>query len=736
MGGSGGSTGDIRDPYAAERLEAIAPEAYHSRREFLQRTAVAAGLAAGLGLVVDPETVVAEAARRQRAHQIPSPRNLPIDTFVVLMMENRSFDHYLGWLPGADGRQAGTHVHRRTGPRALDLPAPRQLPGLRVPRSRPLLGGRAHRARRRPHGRLSARPERRVLDRLLRRARPAVHAARREDVHRVRPLFLLIARIDLSEPRVHARRPVLRNDGQLAAVHADGRARVPDTTIFHALSKAGVANRYFYTDIPVSALWGAPGVARSSQVQTYYEQAATGTLPALSFVDPAFNGEDQGTSGDEHPHGDVRVGQAFIADVVHAFLESPQYKRGALFIVYDEWGGFFDHVVPPRVPDLRASSDLNSDFGQMGFRVPAVVVSPYARRGHVDHTIYGFESILKMIRYRYGLPPLTPRDLFANNIAAAFDFESKPDLTPPSLPQPPEVMSAACSGSIAGRLERQCRARRRDAARLSDHGSTDVAAPDAARPPQASRPRHDARRAATSSACISATGRRRRRRCSATRRSSGSVRRRPRFAIAAVTAAAVAALGRAAASPAPTVSTRCGSRSQSPRSRARPSRSRSPSTCHADADALDSATAPLRIRAKLAGECGGTFDTTPGPVLIDVELSPQPATGQPYQATARGSGKPVAYGQRTVCAFLEEEGDNRQFANDTVDRRWSTCPSHARPRRTATTRRENRWPARRQLRHANRRANRLRLKLVAKRGKTVARDRRAARKACGPGVPL
>ncbi|MFZ0974259.1 MAG: alkaline phosphatase family protein [Solirubrobacteraceae bacterium] len=178
-----------------------------------------------------------------------------------------------------------------------------------------------------------------------------------------------------------------------------------------------------------------------------FTQAATGTLPALSFVDPAFNGEDQGTSGDEHPHGDVRVGQAFIADVVHAFLESPQFKRGALFIVYDEWGGFFDHVVPPRVPDLRASTDLSSDFGQMGFRIPAVVVSPYARRGYVDHTIYGFESILKMIRYRYGLPPLTPRDLFANNIAAAFDFESKPDYAPPALPQPPEVMSAACSGS-------------------------------------------------------------------------------------------------------------------------------------------------------------------------------------------------------------------------------------------------------------------------------------------------
>ena len=116
-------------------------------------------------------------------------------------------------------------------------------------------------------------------------------------------------------------------------------------------------------------------------MQTYYEQAASGTLPALSFVDPSFNGEDQGTSGDEHPHGDVRVGQAFISDVVHAFMESPQYKSGALFIVYDEWGGFFDHVVPPRVPDLRASCNLDNDFGQMGLRIPAVVVSPYARRG-------------------------------------------------------------------------------------------------------------------------------------------------------------------------------------------------------------------------------------------------------------------------------------------------------------------------------------------------------------------
>src|ERR1700751_2455574 len=107
---------DIQGPLEAERFAALHPEAYHTRRDFLQRTAVTAGLAAGLGLVLDPDTVVAEAARRQRQVELPSPRNLPIDTFVVLTMENRSFDHYLGWLPGADGRQAGLRFTDTHGP--------------------------------------------------------------------------------------------------------------------------------------------------------------------------------------------------------------------------------------------------------------------------------------------------------------------------------------------------------------------------------------------------------------------------------------------------------------------------------------------------------------------------------------------------------------------------------------------------------------------------------------------
>ncbi|MBV9466139.1 MAG: hypothetical protein JO206_09050 [Solirubrobacterales bacterium] len=156
----------------------------------------------------------------------------------------------------------------------------------------------------------------------------------------------------------------------------------------------------------------------------------------------------------------------------------------------------------------------------------------------------------------------------------------------------------------------------------------------------------------------------------------------------------------------------------------------------ADAGALDIATAPLRMRVKLAPECGATFATTPGPVLLDKPLAPQPATGKAYAATVRGSGRPTAYGIQTVCAFLEEQGDERMFANDTtnvVDVSVSCTVAAARydGARAALSR------AQRQLRRARSRGARARLKrLVARRRRALNGDRRPALRACGPGVPL
>jgi phospholipase C len=255
------------------------------------------------------------------------------------------------------------------------------------------------------------------------------------------------------------------NDLPVLTGEPDKNTGFPDTTIFAALDRKGVSNQYYYSDIPVSALWGATGLARARPVSQYYAQCESGTLPHVSFVDPYFAGsagEGPGASGDEHPHGDVRMGQAFMADVVHAFMESPQFARGALFIVYDEWGGFFDHVAPPRVPDERNHLSAARDYGLMGFRIPAITVSPFARRGHVDHTRHGFESILKMIEYRFALKPLTRRDAYANNIARAFDWQSKPRLEPPELPRPEHVVSVPCA--IGGSAQ----------ARASEHDLVDM----------------------------------------------------------------------------------------------------------------------------------------------------------------------------------------------------------------------------------------------------------------------
>src|SRR3954463_15441231 len=442
---------DLHDPEHAERLADEAPDDYVRRREFLQRTALAAGLTTALGTVLPSETLVAEAARRQRRKPLPAPKNLPIDTFVVLMMENRSFDHYLGWLPGADGRQAGltytdlagaSHATHRLTPdfQGCDHPDP----------DHSWEGGRAQVNSGAMDGFLrSGFNDEFAIGYYAEEDLPFVGHGAKAFTSYDRFFCSLLASTYPNREYMHAAQSYGKLDNSFPEAGFQDQG-FPDTTIFAALKARGVDSRYFFNDLPVSALWGQKGLARSSRVEDYYLRCEQGTLPPLSFVDPAFGNEGGGTSGDEHPHGDIRAGQAFMADVVHAFMESPQWKRGALFIVYDEWGGFFDHVRPPRVPDIRNSTDPNTDFGQMGIRVPAVTVSPWVRRGHVSHSIFGFESILKMIEYRYGLAPLTRRDAYAQNIARSFDFASKPRLEVPDLPDPPTVALTQCSNQPPG----------------------------------------------------------------------------------------------------------------------------------------------------------------------------------------------------------------------------------------------------------------------------------------------
>ncbi len=120
-------------------------------------------------------------------------------------------------------------------------------------------------------------------------------------------------------------------------------------------------------------------------------------------------------SASEHPPDGMCEGEDATVHVINTIMQSPQWRSTAIFLTWDDWGGFYDHVPPPQV-------DL---FG-LGFRVPTIVISPYSRSGHVSHTVYEFSSILKFAEDTFGLSRLTKRDSLANSMMDCFDFSQTP----------------------------------------------------------------------------------------------------------------------------------------------------------------------------------------------------------------------------------------------------------------------------------------------------------------------
>jgi phospholipase C len=223
-------------------------------------------------------------------------------------------------------------------------------------------------------------------------------------------------------------------------------------TILESLDRAGVPTAEYFVDLPTALLWGPRMFPFVRRIDAFFEDASAGALPNVTFVTPQFGGPFR---TDDHPHGTIRLGQRFIDSVFGAFLRSPQWHRGMFVLVYDEWGGFFDHVPPPVVPDARSSPDDLENFGQTGFRVPSIVASPYARPGYVDHNLYDHTSIIRFLEWRFlGAPPqgvgrrgdrwfLTRRDRFANNLGASLRFgHPEPDFEMSALP--PTEISGPC----------------------------------------------------------------------------------------------------------------------------------------------------------------------------------------------------------------------------------------------------------------------------------------------------
>jgi phospholipase C len=445
----------------AELEELRDPEGALRRRDFLRRSAYTAGLATAATLL-PTELILKEAARNQAFAAMPTPSNMEIDHFVVLMMENRSFDHYFGWHTGANAVQSRSYPDPQNGNtpvatrHASTLDAQWQGCGHPDPDhswdgGRAQLGSSSPGSSTEPDGFLEGDNDEFALCYYNEDEVEFIHAAAKEFTLYDKFHCSLMASTwpnryymwsASSGGRKNNDPPVQTGGNQWNTIFDRAQTKtLSDPT-------NPVTARYFPSDLPFSAVWGPRGVPWTGSMPEYYARCASGTLPSISFVDPPFRdgGGGDGLSADEHPLGDIRLGQAFMADVVNAFIESPCWERGALFIVYDEWGGFFDHAPTQSVADDRQdTSNINSDFGLMGYRIPAVAISPYAGRGAVSGTLHGFESILKLIGYRFGFADLCMRDANANNIGDSFTNWTTPDFTRPSLPDPNHIVSKPCT---------------------------------------------------------------------------------------------------------------------------------------------------------------------------------------------------------------------------------------------------------------------------------------------------
>jgi len=229
--------------------------------------------------------------------------------------------------------------------------------------------------------------------------------------------------------------PTFPNRQYFHSGESEGRKRDPGplragifntTTIWDKLAAARVPAAYYYADTPASLLvYGARMHPYIRSLDRYFEDCAAGTLPNFVFISPSFSGPYRTNN---HPRGCINVGERFVLETIGAFVQSPQWRRGMFALFYDEWGGFFDHVRPPILPDERASTVDANNFGQAGFRVPSIIASPYARQNFVDSTVYDHTSLIRFLEWRFlGAPAhgpgrgpsdwyLTKRDRHAANL--------------------------------------------------------------------------------------------------------------------------------------------------------------------------------------------------------------------------------------------------------------------------------------------------------------------------------
>jgi phospholipase C len=387
-------------------------------------------------------SIFARAAVAQSTPSLPPPDQAGFEHVVVVMMENRSFDHFFGWLPGANGQQAGLNYKDSAG---LSHPTHALAPdyqgcGFNDP-GHSYENGRVQYNNGGADGWLLDGSGNDVY---------AIGYYGQSDLAflgAAGPAFTVLDNYfcGILGPTYPNR--FYQHAGQTDRLtNSSVTSTLP--TIWDRLQAKGLSGRYYFTNLPVLALWGSKYANISKQFGQFLVDAAAGTLPNVAYVDPDFAGELSDTSNDDHPHGDIRDGEAFLNQVYNAIRTSPNWSKTILIINFDEWGGFYDHVLPPLAPIPPASAAAGDVDGRLGFRVPCVVISPYARRNFVAHGQYDHTSILKMIEWRFGLPALTVRDSTANNLAEVLNLASS-DVSAPVFTVPMGPFGTPCATHLA-----------------------------------------------------------------------------------------------------------------------------------------------------------------------------------------------------------------------------------------------------------------------------------------------
>jgi phospholipase C len=363
----------------------------------------------------------------------------PIKHFLVLMQENHSFDNYFGTYPGADGIPEDTCMpvdNSRDPSRPATTDAcvePFHIEGEAILD----LGhsGGVHNAQYnngRMDGFIKVFNDRRGVGN-----QAMGHYDDRDIPYywNVADNYVLFDRLFTSAAGGSVWNHMFWTTGTPGNPAADlllptGFDHVP--TIFDRLQEAGISWKFYVQNYRPEITFRTPGTgddasqivwvpplnynrflddpALSSRIvdmSEYHRDLADGTLPAVSFMVPA--------GASEHPPGSIQAGERFVRSLLNALMASSSWNSSAFMWTYDDWGGWYDHVAPPVV----------DQYGY-GFRSPALLVSPYAKKGHVDHTTLDFTSELKFIQNNWGVAPLGDRDRAANDITTAFDFSAGP----------------------------------------------------------------------------------------------------------------------------------------------------------------------------------------------------------------------------------------------------------------------------------------------------------------------